>query len=346
MNFLKSEIIFFETLNAGVFPDDALLIVDKTVQKLLGPAFLKSFKYVYAVDAGEKLKELSEFPHHIQNILEIWDTTVSRNHAIVAVGGGSIGDFAGFVASVLKRGVRLIHVPSTWLSAIDSAHGGKTALNVGQYKNQVGTFYPAEQIFIFKELLDMQPQERAVEGLGELVKMALLVEPSFVPKLLESSSAAPDVVVWNNLRLAIEAKYQIVELDPRETRGLRQLLNLGHTMGHVFEGYLKKSHGESIIQGLFFAMEWSFHKGYLSREDYDSIRAAFEKLHLTSWLLLKSFVPLPAKQVRKILLRDKKAQAGEQVDFIFLKKPGQALLEKVPVDEVVREAVRQGWSLE
>ncbi len=135
-----------------------LLIYDRKLDII--PAFKKwrrQYSLVYPVSAGEQLKALEKFPQHIQKILKLTQDIPSRELSIVAAGGGSVLDFAGFVASTLKRGVKFISVPTTWLAAIDASHGGKTALNVGGTKNQIGTFYPAEQILLKKEFLFAQP---------------------------------------------------------------------------------------------------------------------------------------------------------------------------------------------
>src|SRR6185295_5151716 len=110
--------------------------------------WLKKFPCRYGVKSGESLKDLEKFPGHCKAILQMTEKIETRPLQLIAVGGGSVGDFAGFVASTLKRGVPLIHVPSTWLAAIDSTHGGKTALNVAGIKNQIGTFKQAEKIIV------------------------------------------------------------------------------------------------------------------------------------------------------------------------------------------------------
>ena len=128
----------------GLQPKRSLIIVDQKVRK--HPAlqkWLQKFPFVYTVEAGETLKQIENFPGHIEKILKISQSISERPLQIICIGGGSVGDFAGFVASVFKRGVDLVQIPSTWLSAVDSAHGGKNALNSKSAKNQIGTFHPA-----------------------------------------------------------------------------------------------------------------------------------------------------------------------------------------------------------
>src|SRR5690606_36298588 len=108
---------------------------------------------------GEELKQIKNFPGHIRKISKVLGEANHRGLTIIVVGGGSVGDFGGFVASVYRRGVNLIHIPSTWLAAVDSSHGGKTALNVFSVKNQIGSFYPAKEIYLLEPLLATLPRE-------------------------------------------------------------------------------------------------------------------------------------------------------------------------------------------
>ena len=126
------------------------------VQKLHG--FIQSFPHRLGVYGGEGIKDWKNFPRHLESVVERWPRPFSLLQGLVVFGGGSLGDFGGFLASILKRGIPLIHVPTTWLAAIDSSHGGKNGLNAWGGKNQLGTFYPAHKIFICKKLLEALPK--------------------------------------------------------------------------------------------------------------------------------------------------------------------------------------------
>jgi 3-dehydroquinate synthase len=340
----KSPLFLKDQISATELPcHDNLLIIDRAVAKNMSPEFLRAFPFVYLVDAGENLKSLEQFPQNLSEILQVWKTNISRDHTIIALGGGSVGDFAGFVASVLKRGVKLIHIPSTWLAAIDSAHGGKTALNVQGHKNQIGTFYPAEKIYIFKDLLFQQPSERALDGLGEMVKMALMDTPPFISDLGDAVEESSENILWRYLEKAIAGKYKIVLQDPYETEGLRKLLNLGHTMGHALEVHYALPHGQAVTQGLFFALAWSRERAGFAEDDYEKILKVFAQLNLKSQIQENSFRPLSKETLKEFLLKDKKIDGSSLIDFIFLRAPGQAVRQKVSAEEIVAEAARQGW---
>ena len=263
-----SKLIFKHQLNDIVLDaSSTFLIYDRDLLKY-SPAFKawqKKFKIQYAVKAGEKLKDLKNFETHMRQILKRSTSLNTRQMIFVIVGGGSLGDFGGFVASVFKRGVRLIHIPSTWLAAIDSSHGGKSALNIESAKNQIGSFYPAEKIYLVEQLLLSQPQKRAVEACGELIKIALIDNGPWVKSLTRGFSSEDALI--RNLKWAIQAKYKVVKKDPFEKTGFRQILNLGHTWGHVLESAFGIAHGTAVSLGLQFSIEWSFHKKLLKAKD-------------------------------------------------------------------------------
>lgn len=323
---------------------EVLLVYDESLPKFSQEfkSWLKLFPLRYPVEAGESLKSVDEFPSHIHKIVSLCRSSSARNLTLVVVGGGSVGDFGGFVASILKRGVRLVQIPSTWLAAIDSAHGGKTALNVGSAKNQIGTFYPAEKIFLVKSLLLAQPSARAFEGFGELLKMALLAGGPLWKKLAKENEIGPELL-WKYLRSAIEEKYKIVNRDPLEKTGHRHLLNFGHTVGHALEIYHELPHGIAINYGMDFALRFGVQKRLMSRKEYDNLMDQPILAYLLSpsrdQLLFSNAQFL--KNMQSLLLSDKKKTSAKKLRFVFLKKPGQGFISEVTVDELLIEICRQ-----
>ncbi len=328
-------------------PATSLLIYDRKLDSV-SPEFKKwrkRFDKSYVVRSGESLKDLSRFARHVRSLSNLCKEVSPRDLTVIAVGGGSVGDFAGFFASIFKRGVKLVHVPSTWLASIDSAHGGKTALNVDHVKNQVGSFYPAERVCFIKPLLFAQPKVRVVEANGELGKIALLDGGAWVSKLEKSTLRGADLL-WAFLKPAIEAKMKIVARDPFEKTGLRRILNFGHTMGHVFETAYGWPHGAAVAQGLYFALEFGQRRGLL-RSGAKETRSALRVRRLLGDVLgLKtesSIRPLAARKAEYLLGFDKKKSASGLVTFIFLKDIGRPVQENLRISEVVSEAKRQGW---
>ncbi len=316
--------------------DNLLWIVDEKVAKL--KTFTKApLKHVYFVSSGEKLKDIDQFPQHIKKVMHLAETIPTKKLKIVAVGGGSVGDFAGFIASILRRGVDLIHVPTTWLACIDSAHGGKTALNIETFKNQIGTFYPAQKIYLVKDILGSQPNELKIDANAELFKIALLKGEAWMPSLLKDISNLDTAsVFWHYVQLAIEAKYFYIEADPKEILGVRTELNLGHTMAHILENNCGLRHGQAVGKGLHFALAWS-HKKY-QLKDVEGLHLALEAMGHS-----RTPVKIKEKQIQSGLARDKKLSDRDVLRFIFLRSIGDAKVEDVSFREFMVFASEQGW---
>lgn len=341
----KTQLLFCQDFPASRdLGEELILIYDKVLSKK-SPAFKKwqkQFSRQYGVTAGEALKSVDHFPQHIKKIISLCEGTSVRHLTLVVAGGGSVGDFGGFIASILKRGVRLVHIPSTWLSALDSAHGGKTALNVGSAKNQIGTFYPADKTVLIKPLLLAQPASRAFEGFGELVKIGLLNGGTFW-KDLSSEKKTDGDVLWRYLPRAIEAKLKIVAQDPEEKSGVRHVLNLGHTVGHILESYHQLPHGVAINYGLDFALRWGVERKIMTVKESEQVWKAPLMGYVLSPVQDKLFSVKSSvlKDFRRLLLSDKKKTSSLSLRFVFLKSPGKPVVEDVTVDEILIEMCRQ-----
>ena len=292
--------------------------------------WLKNYP-VYLVNAGESLKDLKHFPKHIQNIL---NKTKKKDIAgFISLGGGSVGDFTGFLASVYRRGVPVAHIPSTFVSAMDSAHGGKTALNVCGIKNFIGSYCFPKAVFIVKELLSSLPDKEKQSAKGELIKIALIEGGALYKTLLKTLPEKWDL--WNLLPQAVFAKLKTVQKDPFETKGPRQVLNFGHTLGHALESYFRIPHGQAVLYGMAFAVKWSQYRLALP--------SAF--LKDLSLLLPVSAVPLlkkmPEKTLQAQLLRDKKRACSKSLRFVFIKAPGKLFTKEVLLQDILKEVKRQ-----
>jgi len=307
----------------------SVLLYDARLEKKHG-AWIRKFPMRIQLQSGEKLKALSSFPAQMEKILALVQDVGRQDLQVVAFGGGSVGDFAGFVASVLRRGVRLVQVPSTWLAAMDSAHGGKTALNVGLYKNQIGTFYPAETVYLVREVLLLQPPERTAEAAGEYYKTWFLTPRA---AKLPAADRLTNQNLWGDLPRLVQTKWQVVRQDPYETKGRRILLNLGHTVGHVFEAALGLPHGVAVHMGLRFAIEWSKERGLWKSPELPE--AQLPSAQTISQALRQ--ISQPAKW----LLRDKKLTHKNKIQFVFLRKPGYPVVQTVKLQELVNEWKRQ-----
>lgn len=319
----------------GLKNDKCLLIFDKKlIQYPEARKVIKKFPLRYGVQGGETLKDLKKFPAHVEKILKILHKNNQKDLTIIGFGGGSIGDFSGFFASTFKRGVHLVFIPSTWLSAIDSSHGGKNGLNVALFKNQIGTFYMAQTIYIARNILKHQPQPMMIDAAGELFKMAL-IEGGKLWRQFQKLQYLNEKQLWDILPLAIRAKYQIVQEDPTESNGYRQTLNLGHTLGHVIEARLGVSHGAAVGQGLVFATEWSYKMGFLGTNQYQLIsKNLFYKHFYLS--LRSSLADLDRKKIEISLMMDKKKSQKNDLYFIFPVRPGLCIRHNVKIKNILQ----------
>lgn len=332
--------------------NDALLIHDErllSVEPVEVGTWLTQFPLRYSVAAGEGLKDLAAFSSHVEKLLSLASPLAASRMSVIAVGGGSVGDFAGFFASVFRRGVRLVQVPSTWLAALDSAHGGKNALNVAAAKNQIGTFYFPAAIHLVRPLLAAQPAARIDEAFGELAKIAIIdstddkSSPPWIDAMTRSTRSHGDLL-WQFLPDAVAAKYRIVRADPFEKKGLRQLLNLGHTVGHILETAHALPHGLAVAQGLRFALAWSLRRGFLSAPDHDHLCTWLEqRFALFDRLPQLSQAKLTPHRFTELLLQDKKRADEQTIHFVFVRGFGRVFTDRVDVRALVEEAVRQGY---
>jgi 3-dehydroquinate synthase len=245
-----------------------------------------------------------------------------RRAAIVAVGGGVVGDVAGFAAATYLRGVRLVHVPSTLVAQVDSSVGGKTGVNLAEGKNLVGAFYPPKFVVTDPEMLLTLPHREYRSGLYEVVKYALIADPELFTflerRMLALLRRDPGALAWVIAR-CLRIKAHVVAKDEREG-GLREILNFGHTLGHALEAatkYRRFLHGEAIAWGMIYATLLGV------------ATDRFQEADATRFIrLVASVGPLPgvsgirAAQMRSILAGDKKARGG-RVRWVLPRRIGK-----------------------
>lgn len=330
----------------GFKPEKFLVIYDKHLRKNPDVVrWLKDFPLNYPVNAGEGLKDMANFPGHLRKILKLVSPFSAHSLCVIGLGGGSIGDFVGFMASVLKRGLPLVHIPTTVLAAMDSAHGGKTALNVAGVKNQIGTFYPADAVYLVKPLFEGLPQLQLQSAAGELAKMAL-IEGGHLFEQFKGDFKLDLDSLWTHLPTVIEAKYKVVKKDPFERTGDRQVLNLGHSLGHALESHFGLAHGVAVGQGLIFALLWSEHQGYFRGSNPKEIidllvdKAGF----LRAREFVKKHKAMSRSKLERLIGEDKKLTDTRHLNFIFLEDIGRPFRKKVTLESFLTETQRQGWT--
>jgi 3-dehydroquinate synthase len=322
----------------------SVLIVTNTI---VAPLYLQKLK---AALPNKRVVEIvlpdGEHTKSLATLSSIFDVMVNsrlnRDAAVIALGGGVVGDMAGFAAACYQRGIDFYQVPTTLLSQVDSSVGGKTAVNHPGGKNLIGAFYQPRCVIADTEVLKTLPDRELRAGLAEVIKYGLIRDPAFfawleanMTKLITRDSQALTYAI----KRSCEVKAEVVGIDEREN-GLRAILNLGHTFGHAIEnalGYGEWLHGEAVAAGMVLAAEMSARLGWLSNDD----------LQRTINLLQRSGLPIKAPAIGvdkaiELMGMDKKVLAG-RLRLVLLKKLGEAVITADYPSEVLRATLQQGF---
>lgn len=327
-----------------------LVLLDSHMAKSWGapPSGSTDGKWSYLwVKPGEENKNLEQYQELCEAALLLG---VDRNTVLVAIGGGVTGDIAGFLAATLLRGLRLVQIPTSLLAQVDSSVGGKNGVNTLAGKNMIGTFHQPSLVMIDPGFLDSLPRREYLAGLAEIVKTAVLDSPAFFNELQNGT----DLILSMNhgfmsgvIAKCCRVKTRFVTLDEHDT-GSRQLLNLGHTFGHVLESLAgfdgRVVHGEAVAVGMVLACRFSHHRNGMSATEVEEVRGLLKTLglpvviedlgretsHRPDWEEL-----LAGEEAAMMLLADKKADATG-VNMILPQAFGDCRLEKgVDVEEIV-----------
>ena len=269
--------------NSIVF-NKCLLVIDKNVPQNFINIITRSMKnsenYKYFFVANEKNKT----QRSVDNILNILlKQNFTRKDCLISVGGGITGDVTGFAASIFKRGLQFVNIPTTLLSQVDSSVGGKTGVNTKQGKNLIGSFYQPKLVISDSQFLKTLPSREVVCGYGEILKHSLIMNKSFynylnrnVLNILSLKSPFIEKAIFESCRI----KKMIVEKDENE-KNLRKVLNFGHTFAHAFEATLgfsnKLNHGEAVILGIVSALKFSLKNKYIKKKEFINVMDHIKK---------------------------------------------------------------------
>ncbi len=320
----------------------ACIITDSNVSSRHLVAFEKSLRRAgvtasaVVIPAGEASKCFDVFEQVVDQVV---GGRYERGDAVVALGGGVVGDLAGFVAGVVRRGMRFVQVPTTLLSQVDSSVGGKTGINNRHGKNLVGVFHQPDLVLADTRVLDTLPEREFRAGYAEVVKYGLIDNPAFFSWLETSwrDVFAGGAARAEAIAVSCRSKAAIVARDEREN-GDRALLNLGHTFGHAIEAFAGYNgtvvHGEAVALGMVLAHDFSVRLGLMSQDEADRIRSHLQTVGLPTHL---NDVPGGAPAVATmmdLIAQDKKVQSGS-LTFILSRGIGSAFIAKdVPADAV------------
>lgn len=326
---------FSENINR-LIKDNCFFIIDKNVAELykekLNPVFDKC-RYLI-VDALETHKSYDYIKTVIKNLME---KGFKKNHKLIAVGGGIIQDIAGFVSSVLYRGIEWIFFPTTLLAQADSCIGSKTSINIDEFKNQIGTFYPPIEIVLDTNFLYTLKDEDIQSGLGEIIKVHLIDnEKSMMYALDNYDRALKDYdVIRDFIFRSLEIKKRFIEQDEYD-RDYRNILNYGHTFGHAFETVTDYgfNHGQAVTIGMGLSNFLSLNYEYLSEKDYNTMTKLVQK----NWpnyrkqkIYLSTYI--------KALFRDKK-NVDDKITMILTERPGKMFKISKTFDDKLKEHIK------
>lgn len=266
-----------EEINKFTANQKRLFVFSKKVFNLYKKELMIPETEVIIINDGEKEKNIKNYLKIINRAKEIG---LSRKDVIIAVGGGVIGDLAGFVASTYMRGIDYIQVPTTLLSMVDSSVGGKTAIDLDGIKNIIGTFYQPKRVFININFLKTLNKRQYLSGLGEILKYSFIEDDcghkhslflfEYLTLCSEKLLEREPMTLFRVIDYCLQLKISVVNQDEKEAN-LRKILNLGHTYGHALESlgkYKKYTHGEAVIQGLFFIMNYAYTKNLIPYSYY------------------------------------------------------------------------------
>lgn len=300
-----------------------LILTDSNVENLYPDFFcglqsaIKTDKIV--ISAGEQSKS-------IENTIRIWQFMATngydKNSFILNFGGGMVSDLGGFVASTYKRGIPYANCPTTLLSMIDASIGGKTAIDFLNIKNCVGTFhFPSILLPLYPEFLNTLPRDEFMSGMGELVKYSLIIKGNLFEELSQLQEFSPSTLKSEWLSTCTDFKNDIVHKDPYD-KGIRHILNFGHTVGHAIESSLAESgspvaHGLAVAQGLFFECYLSHIYSSLDKDQWHTI-SSFLKKHF-------QIIKLDERVLQKLVffMSNDKKNESDFINFTFLKRIGE-----------------------
>ena len=317
------------------------IITDSNIDAIYGDKLTRSLSdefgslEKYVVASGEKSKDMDTTNKILTAMLQ---AGLDRNAVVIALGGGVVGDLGGFVASIYKRGIRYIQVPTTLLAQVDSSIGGKTGVNHPLGKNMIGTITQPRMVWSDLSTLNSLPEREILCGLGEIIKYGIIRDADLyelIERNLEKILSLDQEVLQHVVFRCSQIKADIVARDERES-GLRMILNLGHTIGHALEaslGYGRISHGEGVLLGMCAEGFIADKLGLLGRQDFDRITGLINRLELT-----KKLPKLKSDELIQYMRGDKKAETG-RIKFVLPAGIGSTVINDKVEDSLIRDSL-------
>jgi len=310
-----------------------ILVVDRNVPKKFVSTIKKSLKKKMSYVHYFRANELNKNMNSVNKILEILlNKNFSRDDCLISIGGGITGDTSGLAASLFKRGLKFINIPTTLLSQVDSSIGGKTGVNTKYGKNLIGSFYQPNLVISDTQFIKTLPKREIVCGYGEILKHSIIGNKKFYnflnkhkTKIFKLTSPFLEKAIYQSCRI----KKTVVEKDEREN-GLRKILNFGHSFAHAYEATLgfsrKLNHGEAVILGIKTALNFSIKAKLMNKKEYYSIIDHINNSDLPS-SVSKFFSPKDINKILNFMVKDKKNRSNK-INLVLLKKIGTPIINK------------------
>lgn len=305
--------------------------VARLYRKKIEEKFQAHFKTIWLVmPDGERHKNLKTCEKLLTDLSR---AGANRNSSVLALGGGVVGDVAGFVASVYMRGISYIQMPTTLLAQVDSSVGGKTGVDLGTGKNLAGTFYQPRAVIIHADFLKTLPEREFRCGMAEVIKYGVIGNWRFFRWLDRNAQAVKQhqpSILSHLIQVCCAMKARIVSQDEKES-GQRAILNLGHTLGHAIEvltHYKNYNHGEAVAIGMMYAAQLSCRLGISKNDESQKLKDMIKKFNLP-WQV----PPFSPKQYLAAMSRDKKSQ-GTSLRFILVEKIGKVKIKSLSLKEI------------
>lgn len=295
----------------AAFEDTCVYVIDKNVYELYQKKFtVLERDRIYLMDAVESNKNMDT----VMDIISFMrGLSVKKNWRVICFGGGITQDVTTIVSDLFLRNVEWYFFPTTLLSMCDSCIGGKCGINLGEYKNQIGVFYPPKKIFIDIRFINTLIEGDYINGWGELLKFSLTSDETFYETLKKEAQFVPCKNIRSYIFQGLETKKQVIEADEFES-DLRRILNYGHTFGHALEAYTHNEvpHGKGVIWGIDVANYLAWRKGLISKEYYYEIKSLIRRAFLPDELTIGH-----PNELFEIIKTDKKVR-GDVLNFAFL----------------------------
>lgn len=293
-----------------------------------------SLAMIFSFEAGEQSKTLDVIEDLYEELIK---AKFDRKDYLIALGGGVVGDMTGFAAATYLRGIKVIQMPTSLLSMVDSSIGGKTGVDFRGYKNMIGAFHQPSAVYMNLNVLNTLTEDQYFSGFGEIIKHGLIKDSNYFHDIIDSFD---DLVYRDIDKLediifgSCNIKRLVVENDPKE-QGERALLNFGHTLGHAIEKSMNFQllHGDCVAIGMVSAAYLSYQRKLISKNDLDQIIDILKKMKLPT-----SVHGLEASELLQISKSDKKMNAG-QIRFILLNCIGKAIMVDDVSDQELLEAL-------